>query len=244
MKKKHQLDFNNLKSIAMKDILQQYMKKRYQLKEITSTKYQFPGPVITISRECGCQAINIANALVIKLQKITGQEWSVLTKEIIEEAAVKLGLHPKKLEYVFESKEKTTWDEVFAAMSNKYYKSDRQIRKTIAEVVQAMARRGNCIIIGRGGISLAKGIEKSLHIRLQAPLKWRAEQLQKSHAGKLEEMMIYAQTVDKKRDFLRNFFNKSPLELCYFDVIFNTMKIEDKIIVNAMISILTEKKII
>ncbi|MRT92987.1 AAA family ATPase [Ancylomarina sp. 16SWW S1-10-2] len=228
----------------MKDILNQYMKKRYQLKEMTSTKYQFPGPVITISRECGCHAITIANELVSKLQQITGQEWTVLTKEIIEEAAQKLGLQPKKLEYVFESREKSTWDEIFSAMSNKYYKSDKLIRKTIAEVVQAMARRGNCIIIGRGGISLAKDIEKSLHIRLQAPLKWRAEQLQKSHAGKLEEMMIYAQTVDKKRDFLRNFFNKTPLELCYFDVIFNSMKLKDKIIVNATISILKEKHII
>lgn len=228
----------------MKDILHQYMKKRYQLKEITSTKYQFPGPVITISRECGCHAIDIANALVINLQKITGQEWTVLTKEILVEAAEKLGLHPKKLEYVFESKEKSTWDEVFSAMSNKYYKSDKQIRKTIAEVVQAMARRGNCIIIGRGGISLTKEIEKSLHIRLQAPLVWRAEQLQKNHVGKLEEMMIYAQTVDRKRDILRNFFNKNPLELCHFDVVFNSMKLEDKIIVNATISILREKQII
>lgn len=228
----------------MKNILHQYMKNRYQLEETDSPEYPFPGPVITISRECGCYAINMANALVEKLNKITGNEWAVLTKEILEEAAEQLGLHPKKIEYVFESKEKSTWDEVFSAMSNKYYKSDKQIKKTIAEVVQAMARRGNCVIIGRGGVILTQDIEKSLHLKLQAPLKWRAAQLQKNLGGSVEEMKTYAQTVDDKREILRNFFNKKPLELSHFDLVFNSMKLDDEIIVNATIEILKEKKII
>tara|TARA_R110001583_G_scaffold48896_4_gene153025 strand:+ start:4399 stop:5085 length:687 start_codon:yes stop_codon:yes gene_type:complete len=228
----------------MKDILHQYMKERYQPKETESTRYQFPGPVITISRECGCYAIIMANALVSRLKQVTGQEWTVLTKEILVEAAEKLELRPKQIEYVFESREKSTWDEVFSSMSNKYYKSDKQIKKTIADVVQAMARRGNCVIVGRGGVILTQDIEKSLHIKLQAPLKWRAEQLQKNLGGKLEEMITYAQTVDRKREILRTFFNKKPLELSHFDIVFNSMKLDDKIIVDATIQILKEKQVI
>ena len=190
----------------MKDILHQYMKKRYQLEEVDSIEGQFHGPVVTISRECGCYAINMANALVDKLSQITGEKWTVLTKEILVEAAEKLKLHPKQIEYVFESKEKSTWDDVFAAMSNKYYKSDKQIKKTIAEVVQAMAKHGNCVIIGRGGVVLTQDIEKALHLKLQAPLEWRATELQKNHGGSLTEMKTYAQTVDDKREILRNFF--------------------------------------
>ncbi len=228
----------------MKDILHHYMKERYQTKETESTKHQFPGPIITISRECGCYAINMANALVSKLKQVTGQEWTVLTKEILVEAAEKLELHPKQIEYVFESREKSTWDEVFSSMSNKYYKSDKQIKKTIAEVVQAMARRGNCVIVGRGGVILTQDIEKALHLKLQAPIKWRAEQLQKNLGGQLEEMITYAQTVDNKREILRNFFNKKPLELSHFDLVFNAMKLDDDMMVNTTIDILKAKKII
>ena len=228
----------------MKDILHQYMKERYQPKETDPTKHQFPGPVITISRECGCYAINMANALVSKLKQVTGQEWTVLTKEILVEAAEKLELHPKQIEYVFESREKSTWDEVFSSMSNKYYKSDKQIKKTIAEVVQAMARRGNCVIVGRGGVILTQDIEKALHLKLQAPIKWRAEQLQKNLGGQLEEMITYAQTVDNKREILRNFFNKKPLQLSHFDLVFNAMKLDDDMMVNTTIDILKAKKII
>ncbi|MFT5749033.1 MAG: cytidylate kinase [Ancylomarina sp.] len=228
----------------MKDILHQYMKKRYQLKGTEPTKHQFPGPVITISRECGCHAIDLANSLVDKLSRITGNKWSVLTKEILEEAAEQLGVHPKKIEYVFESKEKSTWDEVFSSMSNKYYKSDKQIKKTIAEVVRAMARRGNCVIIGRGGVILTQDIENALHLKLQAPLEWRAAQLQKNHRASLTEMKTYAQTVDDKREVLRNFFYKKPLELSHFDLVFNAMKLDDDIMVNTTIDILKAKKII
>lgn len=229
----------------MKDILHQYMKKRYQLKEEEdSLEGQIPGPVITISRECGCYAINMANALVDKLNRITGNKWTVLTKEILVEAAEKLELHPKKIEYVFESKEKSTWDDVFSAMSNKYYKSDKQIKKTIADVVQAMAKHGNCVIIGRGGVILTQEIEKALHLKLQAPLEWRATQLQKKHEGSLNEMKTYAQTVDDKREVFRNFFNKQPLELSHFDLVFNAMKLNDDMMVNTTIDILKAKKII
>ena len=153
-------------------------------------------------------------------------------------------MHPKQIEYVFESREKSTWDEVFSSMSNKYYKSDKQIKKTIAEVVQAMARRGNCVIVGRGGVILTQDIEKALHLKLQAPIKWRAEQLQKNLGGQLEEMITYAQTVDNKREILRNFFNKKPLELSHFDLVFNAMKLDDDMMVNTTIDILKAKKII
>jgi len=228
----------------MKDILYQYMKERYQLEEMGKPQDKPSGPVITISRECGCYAINMANQLVEKLSKLTGEKWTVLTKEILVEAAEKLELHPKQIEYVFESKEKSTWDDVFAAMSNKYYKSDKQIKKTIADVVQAMAKRGNCIIIGRGGVILTQDIEKSLHLKLQAPLEWRATQLQKKHGGSLNEMQIYARTVDSKREIFRNFFNKQPLELGHFDIVFNSMKLEDEIIVNTTLEVLKAKKMI
>jgi len=227
----------------MKDILQQYMKKRYQATEMEPKK-KTPGPVVTISRECGCTAINIAEGLAAKLTKITGEEWNVLTKEILEEAAQKLELDPKKIEYVFESKEKSTWDEIFSAMASKYYKSDKKIKKTIADVVQGMARRGNCVIVGRGGVILTQDIEKSLHLKLQAPLDWRAKQLQKKYGGKLSGMKLYAQSTDDKREILRNFFNKKPLDLSLFDLVFNSMKLSDDMIINTTLEILEAKKII
>ncbi|MFA8433315.1 MAG: AAA family ATPase [Marinifilaceae bacterium] len=212
----------------MNNILLKYMENRFK-PEVTPPKEIFcEGPVVTISRECGCSAIKVANLLAQKLTERTGKEWRCLTKEILEKSAQELDLAPSKLEYVFNSKEKTTWDEILSALSSKYYQSDRKIKKTIAQVVRSFASKGNYIIVGRGGVVLTRDIEQSFHVKLHAPLEWRAAQLQKVYKLSLREMKKYASDTDKKREILRNYFNKEPLEDTIFDVIFNTMQLNDE----------------
>nr|WP_320120159.1 cytidylate kinase-like family protein [uncultured Marinifilum sp.] len=229
----------------MGNILLKYMEKRFESKIIDPNKEMFcKGPVVTISRECGCTAINIANIMCEKLSKKTGIQWNCLTKEILEQSAKALNLNPSKIEYVFNSKEKSTWDEIFAALSSKYYQSDRKIKKTIADVVQSFGCKGNCIIIGRGGVVLTSDIERSFHIKLQAPIEWRAAQLQKVYKLSMDEMIKYAKDIDKKREILRNYFNKKPLANTVFDVIYNAKNLNEEQIVESTISLMEKKGVL
>ncbi|MCT4603073.1 MAG: cytidylate kinase-like family protein [Marinifilum sp.] len=221
------------------------MEKRFESKIIDPKKKMFcEGPVVTISRECGCTAINIANSLAAKLSAKTGKRWNVLTKEILERSAKELNLDPAKIEYVFNSKEKSTWDEILAALSSKYYQSDKKIKKTIAEVVQSFACKGNCIIIGRGGVVLTNDIERSFHVKLQAPLEWRAAQLQKIYKRDIKEMLEYADEIDKKREILRNYFNKESLPNTVFDVIYNSKNLSEDHIVDSCLHLMERKGVL
>lgn len=221
------------------------MGNRFQSKIIDPKKGVFcEGPVVTISRECGCSAINIANMMAEKLTAKTGNKWTCLTKEILEYSAKELNLEPEKIEYVFNSKEKTTWDEILAALSSKYYQSDRKIKKTIADVVEGFACRGNCIIIGRGGVVLTQGIQRSFHMKLQASLEWRATQLQEIYKLSTKEMLSYANEIDKKREILRNYFNKKPLSDTVFDVIYNAKNLSDEVIAEASINLIEMKGVL
>lgn len=229
----------------MDNILLKYMGNRFQSKIINSKKDVFcAGPVVTISRECGCTAINIANRMVEMLTEKTGNKWTCLTKEILEYSAKELNLTPAKIEYVFNSKEKSAWDEIFAALSSKYYQSDRKIRKTISDVVQGFAAKGNCIIIGRGGVVLSQDIQRSFHIKLQAPLEWRAMQLQKIYNLSTPEMLSYANEIDRKREILRNYFNKKPLSDTVFDVIYNAKNLSDDVIAESSINLIEMKGVL
>ncbi|PCH70656.1 MAG: hypothetical protein COC06_03850 [Bacteroidales bacterium] len=229
----------------MNNILLKYMESRFQSKIIDPKKDFFcEGPVVTISRECGCTAINIANIIAEKLTEKTGKRWACLTKEILEHSAKELNLTPEKIEYVFNSKEKSTWDEIFAALSSKYYQSDRKIKKTISDVVQGFAAKGNCIIIGRGGVVLTQNIQRSFHMKLHAPLEWRAAQLQKIYKLSTNEMLSYANEIDKKREILRNYFNKQALCNTVFDVIYNSKNLSDEIIAEASIHLMELKGVL
>jgi len=227
----------------MDNILLKYMEQRYQAKH-AKKESECKGPFVTISRECGCSAIKVANLLVEKLSKETGKKWTCITKEILEQSAQELNMDRAKLEYVFDSKEKTTWDEILTAFSNKYYQSDKKIKNKISEVIHTIACRGNCIIIGRGSVVLTQDIEKSFHIKLQAPIEWRAKQLQTAYDLPLKEMVKYANEVDEKRAVLRNFFNKEDLSNSVFDLIFNAQKNTDEQIANTCVNLMRDRKII
>jgi len=221
------------------------MENRFQSKTIDSKKvFLCEGPVITISRECGCTAINIANMMAEKLTAKTGNKWTCLTKEILEHSAKELNLEPEKIEYVFNSKEKTAWDEILAALSSKYYQSDRKIKKTIADVIGGFACRGNCIIIGRGGVVLTQDIQRSFHMKLQAPLDWRTAQLQEIYKLSTKEMLLYANEIDKKREILRNYFNKKSFPNTIFDVIYNVKNLSDEMITEASINLIEMKGVL
>jgi cytidylate kinase len=221
------------------------MENRFQHKLIDPKRGFFcEGPVVTISRECGCTAINIANMMAEKLTAKTGNRWTCLTKEILEHSAKELNLAPEKIEYVFNAKEKSTWDEILGALSSKYYQSDRKIKKTIADVVRGFASRGNCIIIGRGGVVLTQDIQHSFHIKLQAPLEWRAAHLQEIYKLSTKEMLSYAKEIDTKREILRNYFNKQPLPDTVFDVIYNAKNLSDEMIAEASINLIEMKGVL
>lgn len=156
------------------------------------------GPFITISREHGCQANLLARMLRDELQK-KGEKWSILNKEIIMESAKKLDMDPRKVQNVSESVDRTIMDEVLAALSAKYYKSDRRVRQTIAGVVTAAAASGNTIIVGRGGAAFTHQMHPSIHLKLYAPLEWRIQSLMARYHAKREHILKEVTNLDYKR---------------------------------------------
>ncbi|HLO92255.1 MAG TPA: cytidylate kinase-like family protein [Lentimicrobium sp.] len=155
-------------------------------------------PFITISRDFGCQANLLAKMLKDELDK-KGQRWSILNKEIIMESAKVLEMDPRQVQEISESTDRTVMDEVLAALSTKYYKSDRRIRQTISSVVTSAANEGYTIIVGRGGAAITKGMQPSINIKLYAPLEWRLQSLMKRYHATREHVMKEITSIDYKR---------------------------------------------
>jgi cytidylate kinase len=209
----------------MKVDLIKYMSDRY-LKEENFT--QNPGPVITISRECGCPAKRVAEKLTDLVNQQFESEnkpdkWRWVSKELLSESARELDTDPEKIKHVFEYGQKNFIEELLSAHSNKYYKSDRKIKNTIAQVIRSIANDGNAIIVGRGGVAITKDIEKSLHVNLHAPLEWRTIRSAEKHCMSDETAKKYVIDTDKKRAQFRDYFHGRNTDYTWFDVTFNCM---------------------
>ncbi len=208
------------------------------------------GPVITISRLYGCPAKAVSQKLSELLNsKATAKglkdiEWHFVTKEILNEAARELEMDPLKIEYIFDSEKKSLIEELLAAHSQKYYKSDRKIRNTVAKVIRNMAKEGHVIIVGRGGVAITRDMPRSLHINLEAPLEWRMVRVSEKYNLSLSEAEKTIQDIDKSRQELREYFQGKNTDYTQFDITFNCMTLSIDEIASIILKAVEERKLL
>jgi len=220
----------------MANLLQEYMQKRHP----ESKKKRSPGPAITISREFGCPEKLIAKKLTARLSK-QGENWQLVSKEILDKAANELKIKTYELESSLDTDAKGLLPEIFYSLS--FYPSDKKIRNRYSKVIKGFARKGFVIIIGRGSEIITNDIKKSLHIKLTAPLSWRAAQYSKRHEVSMKDAEKKANELDKRRAAFRKYFTGDTPEKDFYDLTFNCASFSADNIVDSIIDFCRIKKL-
>lgn len=230
----------------MDNLFLKYMRERTGRKKGGEPSFESPGPVITISREYGCPGRRIARKLSETLSaknKALGnsREWRWISKEIIEESARELKLSPSMMQDLSDYKERGFFENLALFFSDEYYPSDVKIKNTIAKFIYNAAVEGNVVIVGRAGEAITKNFTNSLHIKIQAPLEWRARAVADSEGMTLQEARKEAQEMDHRRTSFRNYFEKERPDIDYFDLFFNCSTLSDDEITETIV-ILAESR--
>jgi cytidylate kinase len=217
----------------MNNTLMVYLNKRLHQNDPKYLEHSsHPGPVICISREVGCGGVNIAKLLATELDKqCVCKKWKVLSKEILEESARGLEMDPNKLRNYLKEGDRGLFDDVLSAFSEKRFKSDRKISKTLIDLELSFANDGFCIIVGRAGHIIAKNIERSLLIKLTAPPDWRIKQIMEKNNLNLREAIEFIEKTEKERENFRKHIAGDHAHTEEFDLTINLarMKVENAI---------------
>ncbi len=177
---------------------------------------------ITISREFGCEAYPLANALKQKLDSRNDQSWTIFDEEMVNRITANedisdhlsdsLGERSKYLEYI-------------VSTLLPYWKSQEQAYRPIVETVFSLARQGNAIIVGEGAFSIARDLSNCYHFRLIAPVEFRAESYARRSNLSVEDAQKLVQKKEAARiAFLSDFLN-CDFEPNNFHLIFNNSKV-------------------
>lgn len=227
------------------DILLKYMLDRGQNKPIELKKQ---GPVITISRQFGCGARSIAERLSKKITDYStaknGKEWKWINKEIVENTAKKLNMKPELIEEMFHSAEKNVLGDIVVSFSSKKYAGSTKIKKTITRIIEEYVDEGNIIIVGRGGHAITKYLKKALHIRIEAPIEWRAQKVSERYKVSTETARENCYEMDKKRDLFNQYFTSNTEAKAIFDVTFNAKTLTKDMIVDSIFELAKIKQLI
>ncbi len=230
----------------MDNFLEEYLKQQHLDSIITEVA---PGPVLTLSREFGCEAQPISKQLVKTLNTYhigigQSEKWNIINKEILDESARELQTDNKKIEYLFSFEKRSFIDDFLLSMTTRYYQSDWKVRKTIKKVVHAFAVKGHSIIVGRAGAQIARDIQNAVHVKIIACFDWRMNRIKEKFQLSEKDAVKKIKEMDENRKrLIEQFLSKDSCDYCY-DVIYNVENLTNEMVVSDIIHIMQLKKLI
>ncbi|MBE0638779.1 MAG: cytidylate kinase-like family protein [Bacteroidales bacterium] len=233
----------------MENHIMEYFQKRYQQQLIPPVRTKAPGPVLTISRECGCEGTALARQLALRLNEYylpigCKSSWEVISKKILEAAAQELKTQSENIKFIFDSEQRTMWEDFMQSVTSKEYHSEWKIKNAIKNVIRDFATEGYSIILGRGGAQITRDIEKALHVKLVAPVQWRAERFMEKHDLSKAVALARIKEIDNNRDkLIKMLYAGCSQELCY-DITYNVEKFSTGQLVLDIIHLMQQKKLI
>jgi cytidylate kinase len=172
---------------------------------------------IAISREAGAQG----GAVAAKLGERLG--WPVYDQELLRHIAEEMGLSDHLLESVDEKRVNWLMSYLQAFASNNSV-SEGAYLYHLSKVVLSLAANGECVIVGRG-VAQFLPPEKTLRVRLVAPLDDRIAVMQKRVGLQHEQAVRRVESTDLDRtNFVREHFHKDPADSTLYDLILNTSR--------------------
>jgi len=169
--------------------------------------------VITISREYGSGGDQLAE----KVAQALG--YHLVDKAFVSAVLCQYGLTEFDSEY---EKQPGFWEGFDTE------KAERRVTmvRMLNQVVRAVARHGNVVILGRSGYAILAGLADVLHVRLQAPLDDRIELVRNATNVSLLEATALVKENDKMRKAFVESFYRVPWESALaFDIALNTSRV-------------------
>lgn len=228
----------------MKTDLKNYMEERDRLRNLERE----PGPVVTISRQFGCEAEKVTKRLIARIAEVDHvtnlkARWDYIDKEALEEASIELGIPVHEINHRF-LVEHSPIQDMFTSFNSQYTVSDERIADSMLEVLATYIRRGKVVIIGRGAAHLTKKLKNAVNISLYAPFEHRMDVISKTKDMSALEAKKLILDVDKQRMIWRENFTGEKFDLGIYDATLNTQRLSVDQVVDVIISIMREKGIL
>ncbi|MGQ9505444.1 MAG: cytidylate kinase-like family protein [Thermogutta sp.] len=172
------------------------------------------GPYITISRQAGAGAEEVARAVGERLG------WEVVDKNVLDAIAKSFCLERSQLENLDESSGNWVRD-TFGLWLDPHLISADKFLTCLERVVWMTARKGNVVFVGRG-VRFLLPDEFGLAVRLVASEKYRVQRIQNEKGMSESAARRFVHELEQSRkQFVQRFFHKNVDDPQCYDVVIN-----------------------
>ncbi len=164
-----------------------------------------PAPCFTIAREFGCQAYSLAEELIKRLNaRVAGEPWIIVGRQILDEVAELSGYSVDQIEKSQDTP--SSLKAIFSMFLDSSRAEETEVFTHMRSVIRGFARRGNCVLVGRGCVFAVQDLPNCINLRLVAEQEFRIQKIMKIHNLSEGEALDYITLHQHQRDdFIHRF---------------------------------------
>jgi cytidylate kinase len=180
--------------------------------------------VVTIAREYGSGGAEIGRRVAERL------EWEFVDRELIERVAT-MGKIDRAWAEKADEQCSAWWERVLSGFRHggpEVYVGgvadtgvDRDaLQQFTAHVIQEAAKRGNCVIIGRGSQCVLRNHPHALHVLVHAPMQEKIERIRHRHLNEQDLPAVLRRIDAERHHYIQDYYgcNSGDRELYHLSV--------------------------
>jgi len=182
---------------------------------------------VTISRQAGCGAVQIAGKLADYLQRHLPQEhtqWTVFDRDLMEQVLADHNMPKYLAKFLPEdhiSRIADTVEDIFGV-----HPPAEQIVQKTAETILKLAQLGGAIIIGRAGSIVTAKLSGVIQVRLVAPLEDRIVRICRDDHKTPDEARRFCLEEEQARiRYVKRYFNADINDPLHYHLVINTSRL-------------------
>ncbi|MEX0742637.1 MAG: cytidylate kinase-like family protein [Phycisphaeraceae bacterium] len=203
-------------------------------------------PFVTISREAGAGGRSLGKQLVAHLNQTRhqGPQWELYDQRLVEQVSQEHHLPPEWVD-MLEERDFSWLSDLFAGL---YLRGDTEINefivyRRVSETIRRLARRGNVVIVGRGGAYITADLREAVHIRLVAPRPGPIGNLVRRRGLDRDEAEYEMERLDEnRRSFYSRYWPGRTQGPENYTVTLNTHNLADQTMVRSVMPLLEEAR--
>ena len=185
-----------------------------------------PSPCFTIAREFGCQAYPLAEALIKRLNaRMAGEPWIIVGRQVIDRVSELSGYTVAQIEKSQDTP--SSLKAIFSMFLDSSRAEETEIFTHMRSVIRSFARRGNCVLIGRGSVFAVQDLSNCINLRLVATPEFRINKIMKSHnlteKAAIEFIALHQHQRD---DFIRRFADRIIADPVLYHLVINNAHLD------------------
>lgn len=185
-----------------------------------------PAPCFTVTREFGCQAYPFAEALQKRLNARTvGEPWVVVGRQVIDEVAELSGFSVEQIER--SENTPASMKAILTMFLDHISAEETEIFTHMREVIRGFAKRGNCILVGRGATHVTQDLPNCLHLRLVAPMEFKIDNISRKYQMSAADAREHIDRLQVQREqFIERFVHEKSDNVNLYHLIMNNARMD------------------